>query len=186
VNNELQSYHDAFHSLKHEAVTLLDGITDAQWEWHPDSGRWSVAQCLEHLCIVGDLLIPKLEEAIQRGRENGLFAPGPFSYSWPGRMFVDSLQPGARMKMRTVKLYQPTGLITKSVCVGRFTAVEDRLASSVRSAEGLDLVRIKVSSPANRLLRFSLGIWFAATIAHQRRHIDQALRVTKDPRCAAA
>ncbi len=186
MNDELQSYHDEFDGLKHEAVTFLDGLTDAQWTWRPDPGRWSVAQCFEHLCIVGSLLVPKLDEAIQRGRERKLLATGPSSYSWPGRMFVDSLQPNAPMKIRTVKLYQPTGLLTKSDCLGRFADVQDRLVNSVRSAEGLDLVRIKVASPANRLLRFSLGIWFAATVAHERRHIDQARRVTQDPRFVAA
>jgi hypothetical protein len=42
--------------------------------------------------------------------------------------------------------------------------------------------RARVVSPVTRLLRFSLGAWFAATVAHGWNHLRQAQRVRADPR----
>lgn len=48
---------------------------------------------------------------------------------------------------------------------------------ALRSADGLDLARIKVTSPVTRLLRLSLGQWLAGLAGHQRRHLWQARQV---------
>jgi hypothetical protein len=54
-----------------------------------------------------------------------------------------------------------------------FRALQDQFATCVVDAEGLDLRRLRVSSPAVPLLRISVGAWFEATVAHQQRHLDQ-------------
>jgi hypothetical protein len=61
--------------------------------------------------------------------------------------------------------------------VEEFRGLQDQFASCVGQAEGLDLRRIRVASPAVPLLRISLGAWFEATIAHEERHLRQAERV---------
>jgi hypothetical protein len=95
-------------------------------------------------------------------------------------MFVESLQPSARIKIRTMKMYTPRPGLTKDDVVTRFFRCQKEFRRLIEAAEGLDLVRIKVASPANRLLRFSLGIWFAASVAHEQRHLEQASRVVRD------
>jgi hypothetical protein len=51
------------------------------------------------------------------------------------------------------------------------------LADRLRRANGLDLVRARVTSPVLRWRRFSLGAAFAMLAAHERRHLCQARRV---------
>ena len=62
-----------------------------------------------------------------------------------------------------------------------FLALQDELADRVARAEGLDLNRVKVVSPANRRLKIGLGTAFAVTAAHQRRHLWQARQVREAP-----
>jgi hypothetical protein len=95
-------------------------------------------------------------------------------------MFVESLKPSARIKVRTMKAYTPRRGLSKDEILARFLRSQKELRRVLDASEGLDLARIKVVSPANRLLRFSLGIWFAATVAHEQRHLEQALRVVQD------
>ena len=130
--------------------------------------------------LFASLLIPRIEEAIRRGRDGGLVGSGPFEYSWPGRMFVESLQPSPRIKIRTMKLYTPRRDVSKEEIVSRFSRFQGEYLRLLEDARGLDLARIKVVSPANRLLRFSLGIWLAASVAHEQRHVEQAVRVTRE------
>jgi hypothetical protein len=44
----------------------------------------------------------------------------------------------------------------------------------VRATSGLHLARIRITSPASRFFRMSLGQCFGMLAAHQRRHLWQA------------
>jgi hypothetical protein len=53
----------------------------------------------------------------------------------------------------------------------------DQFADLLKDANGLDLARIKVTSPALRLLKYGLGMGFWIWTAHDRRHLWQAREV---------
>ena len=61
--------------------------------------------------------------------------------------------------------------------IDEFLALQDQLSTCVVDAEGLHLRRLRLPSPAVPLLRISLGAWFEATLAHERRHLKQARRI---------
>ena len=58
-----------------------------------------------------------------------------------------------------------------------FLQVQDQLTLQLERADGLDLRRVKVSTPISRFLKMSLGMMFAQVAAHERRHLAQAQRV---------
>ena len=60
-----------------------------------------------------------------------------------------------------------------------FKAYQVQFVDRLRQANGLNLARAKVSAPTLRWLRFSLGSGFALMLAHERRHLWQARRVTQ-------
>jgi hypothetical protein len=93
-------------------------------------------------------------------------------------MFIDSLGPDSRLRVKTLKLYTPSGGLGKDQLTLKFHELQEQYRDTLVRASGLDLVRVKVASPANRMLRFSLGVWFAATLAHELRHAEQARRLT--------
>jgi hypothetical protein len=53
------------------------------------------------------------------------------------------------------------------------------LQAALESAEGLALDKIKAGSAAKGAgwLQLNVAAWFAATLAHERRHVAQARRV---------
>ncbi len=180
ARDELSRYREQLTGILKQVEDLLAPLDDRKVSWSPGPDRWSVGECIEHLSVIGSLLFPGMEEAVRRGRSDGLVGSGPFEYSWPGRMFVESLQPSPRIKIRTMRMYTPRRGLTRDEIVSRFARFQGELLRIVEAARGLDLARIKVASPANRLLRFSLGIWLAASVAHEQRHVEQAIRVTKE------
>lgn len=50
----------------------------------------------------------------------------------------------------------------------------------MREADGLDLGRLKLSSPAARILRLNAGDAFAALAVHAERHMGQVRRTIAD------
>jgi hypothetical protein len=175
---ELQTFHDQFRSIRGEAERLVSGLTDDQFNWRPAPDRWSVAQCLDHLNVAGFLLLPRLETAIHRARAMRWMSDKPLRYGWVGNWFINSQEPGPNMrKVKTFKSFLPSSRAAIDEVLPRFQRLQDQFIAAVEDAEGVDLSRIKVTSPITSLLRLNVGAWFAATTAHERRHLVQAQAV---------
>ncbi|TVQ65989.1 MAG: DinB family protein [Balneolaceae bacterium] len=182
-NRELEDYRTDFSSLKEQARQLSADITDEQFAWKPTENKWSVAECLEHLNVGGELVLSALRKAIDRGHRDGIVAEPPFTYGFLSRTFPKIMMPSSRLKMKSFRLYlpAPSAGLEKETVVAKFLQLQDDFIEQVQRSDGLDLWRIRVSSPAIRMLRLSLGSWFAVTIAHEKRHLAQARRVTQEP-----
>jgi hypothetical protein len=181
MHSQLEDYRSGFQSLKDEATALVADVDEPLLRRPPDEETWSVAQVLDHVNTAGWLLLTALENAIQRGRENGPYGEPPFRYGFVSRWFVRSMQPSSGWTFTAPSVFEPEAAETlyPSEAVEEFRALQDQFAECVVRAEGLDLRRIRVPSPAVPLLRISLGAWFEATLAHERRHLGQARDVLR-------
>jgi len=50
--HERQSILDQYQASHERMMALLEKLTPAQWQFRPGSGRWSIAECLEHVAAV--------------------------------------------------------------------------------------------------------------------------------------
>jgi hypothetical protein len=62
-----------------------------------------------------------------------------------------------------------------------FRAYQVQYVDRLRQANGLDLARARVRSPAASWIQVPLGTGFMAMTAHERRHLWQARRVLEAP-----
>ncbi|MFQ5568672.1 MAG: DinB family protein [Rhodothermales bacterium] len=177
-SSQLRDYARRFEAVKGEARTLVAGLDEAAFNWRHDPEHWSVAECLDHLNTAGRLLLPKLDEAIRRGRARKMERDGPFDYGWLGRWWIEAMQPSSRRRFKVPKAFEPSSSsLAKEEVLATFLALQDSLVQRVHEADGLDLRRVKAPSAAFPLIRLPLGVWFESTAAHERRHLAQARRV---------
>jgi hypothetical protein len=179
LSRSIARYEDALFRL-HD---LLVGLPEAGAHRSPGKGAWSVAQCLDHLVIVGTLTCARLDEAVHRARELTRTVKDGRSarFGWLDRLFifaVSSGRAGGRPRVRFAHrpVFDPGPGRPLRILTPEFTALQDRLISSARSARGLDLVDIQVASVARPGFKASLGAWYLALAGHQERHLDQAVR----------
>jgi len=45
---ELAELTRQFAAMKTEAIELVDGLAESQFNWRPDLRNWSIAECLQH------------------------------------------------------------------------------------------------------------------------------------------
>jgi hypothetical protein len=178
---EIDDLRRQFEQVSADATALTTPLTDAQFNWQPAPGAWSVAQCLDHLNVTARLYLPKLDQAIADAIRRGVYGQGPFRYSLIGRWMVRSQEPPARLRVKTTKIFLPPPNRSRHDILAAFGAYPVQFIDRLRQANGLDLGRAHVSSPAFRWLRFSLGSGFALMTAHARRHLWQARNVTERP-----
>jgi hypothetical protein len=177
VHPQLEDYLRQIEAIKQDSQNLVAGLSNKQFNWHPAPGSWSIAECLDHLIVVGSLLLARIDEGIEQARTKQLFSEEPFSYGLLGKRFVSSQEPPVKKKVKTFKQYVPPPDRSLDKVVPEFMALQNEFEERIRAADGLNLSRIKISSPVSKLIRFNLAVWFAATAAHERRHLWQAQQV---------
>jgi hypothetical protein len=178
---EIDAFRVEFERLSAEAEALVAPLSEAQFNWQPAPGSWSVAECIEHLNVTARLYLPNLDEGIADAIRRGLYADGPFTYNWIGRLASGIMEPPAKFKVKAPKTFHPAPRRSRHDIMAAFRAYQVQYIDRLRQANGLDLARARVSSPAGRWLRIPLGSGFALMTAHERRHLWQAGRVTSNP-----
>jgi len=162
-----------------DADKLIAGLTEDQFHWSPVASRWSIAQCLVHLNIMGRRYLPALDETIERANAENLASRGPFRYGFVERWIAHATEPPPGIRLRTPSSARPPDdqpIVGVSV---NFRLVQDELRKRIRAANGLDLARAKVTSPFVKSLKMGLGPCFAFLLAHERRHLWQGWQVRK-------
>jgi hypothetical protein len=172
------TYAQGFEALKEEAHVLVNSLDEAAFNWRHDPESWSVAECLDHLNTAGTLMLPKLDKALEKGRNKDLVGQPPFNYGWLGRWWISIMQPSSRRRFKVPRVFEPSSsdLECREV-LSTFLYLQDQLIARVEASKGLDLRSVKAASAAFSLLRLPIGAWFESTIAHEQRHLAQARRV---------
>lgn len=167
-----------FETTEREAQALAGRLSDAEFNWQPAPGSWSIGQCLQHLATGTDAVLPAIDRAIAAAREHMWMAQGPVRYGLFARMMVTSMEPPVKWRMKTNRIFQPkTDPLRREAVVAELTASRGRILERVGKSAGLNLKRAIVVSPVSRLIRVPLGAYLAFLAAHDRRHLWQARQV---------
>ncbi len=163
-----------------ESITL--GLSREQFNWRPETGRWSIGQCISHLNIVKGGDITPLRAAIENGRTRGLTGAGPFRYGSLSTKFIASMDLPVKRKSKAPRIYVPPVDAEPESTIAEFARVSAELRKLAVSANGLDLARVKTEMPAlpallRPFVRMALGARLTLITTHDRRHLWQAEQV---------
>jgi hypothetical protein len=174
---ELQTMLDQLDAIRQDGEAVGSGLSEAQFNWQPAPGAWSIGQCLNHLNFGVTLVLPAFDRAIAEGRAQGKTSSGPFRYGWFSRLAIASMEPPPRWRMKTPMKKSAGSSHRAADVLPEFVRVREQLAERLRKSDGLDLARIRTISPVNRMVRLPLGAYFHFILAHDRRHLWQARQV---------
>ncbi|RYF95847.1 MAG: DinB family protein [Chitinophagaceae bacterium] len=138
------------------------------------SGGWSIAQCLEHLNSYGRYYLPAIEQRIQAAKDS--ISPD-FKSSWLGAYFTRLMEPGKKSKaMKAPKEHVPPVHLDSAKVLAEFIDQQEMLLRLLHAAADKDLNQIRVPISIAKFIRLKLGDVFGFLVAHNERHIQQALR----------
>ncbi len=160
---------------------LTDALSEAQFQWPPEPGSWSIAQCIEHLDRSIAVYLPVLDHAIEKARAQGVTGTGPFRYGALGRLMLWSMEPSARLKVKTFTPLVPTVAESKADTLAAYFARHRDIERRMTESSGLDWKRVRLQSPLVKWMKFELGVLFWFIMAHERRHVWQAKQVRSHP-----
>ena len=174
---QLAELRSQFAAAKAEASELVDGLKESQFNWRPDPRRWSMAECLLHLNIVGDRYVRLLEKILEDPGARSRTGQGPFVYGALAKWILSNTEPPPKRKFKAPRSFTPAYGQPITAVLPTFRHVQEQLALLLEQANGLDLDRIKVKAPGLGPVRFNVYVTFAWIAAHERRHLWQARQV---------
>ncbi len=166
-----------------DAVSRLDrlagDLSPQQADWRSAPGRWSVAECIEHLNVTAELYLPGMETAAREAKGSGRWPGGPPYARGPlgGRFLISFLDPtrATPKRARAPAVFRPSSSdLELPALATRFRAANRRFLALLAQSDGLALGNIRLATPVSRLLRVSLAQAFEIHAVHQHRHLAQA------------
>ena len=167
---------------------LVANLGEAQGQWQPEAGSWSVAECLDHLAITNRLYLQAMTEPAIRAREQGRFRRCPAVPGFVGRWFVRTLDPPVRtlFRMKAPRSIAPRVAPSLADAFASFATSQDEVREFLRANADLDLAGVRFPNPFVRSIRFSLATGLHVITAHERRHLCQAWCVRRAAESAVA
>jgi hypothetical protein len=145
----------------------------------PDKKTWSIAENLEHLIKVNSSYFPifnKLKEGTFRA---AFISKIGFFTKLFGEMIYKSVTHGNKKKVKTFSLWEPQIQDQNLDILEKFLSHQEELKDWISDLEMFINKGEIIHSPANPLIVYSLPRALDIIVAHEKRHLDQALKNLK-------
>ena len=160
-----------------DAREVFGRLSAAQLNWKPSAEQWSVGQCFEHLMKANSGFFPVMERVAAGTYKSGLWARvSPLSGLF-GKMVLRGLT--SPSKFKAPANIRPSASDLGGDVMTRFVEHQGELARRVRAVAGADLRGTVVTSPISAFVTYSALDALRIVVAHERRHFEQARRVTQ-------
>ncbi len=164
--SNLQLIIDYFESLK-------ERFDINQINWRMDDTAWSIGQCCHHIILVNRYYLDRSKEKIDATVEANLLEESPFRSGYLGNMMISLVGAHNGFKLKSPSLFEPENTDYKTSIFSEILLSLEEVKTMIESSSGLDLNKIKIDSPDNKLMRFRLGDVFKILIDHCERHMNQ-------------
>ena len=154
-------------------------FTARQLNWRPDARQWSVAQCFEHLVTANQLMFRAAEEALDDASPRTIWQRLPVLPGILGRMLVRSQAPGGARKFKAPAKAAPSMRDVAPDVVQRFLTQQRDAVTRVEALDEGKAAGTIMTSPFVAVVTYSVLDGWRLVYAHNRRHIEQARRVTQ-------
>jgi DinB family protein len=164
--------------IAREAQATFGALGTRELNWKPDASRWSVAQCLEHLLKANQLMLNAAEVALSGTVPRTIWQRLPVLPGLFGRLMVRSQAPGGARKYKADPQAQPASSDIAADIVQRFIEQHRETVRRVQAVDERAAASTIMTSPFVKVITYSVLDGWRLVLAHDRRHFEQASRVT--------
>jgi hypothetical protein len=170
-----------FSAIARDTQSVFGLLDEQQLNWRPDATSWSVAQCFDHLLNANREMFQAVDAATDCARPRTVWQRLPVLPRVFGWMLIKSQMPEAKRKFTAPRTAEPASSAIDPRIIERFVGHQHEAAARVRSLDGRDTARIIMVSPFVSFIAYSVLDGCRLIVTHERRHFEQARRVTQEP-----
>ncbi|MEZ5305915.1 MAG: DinB family protein [Pyrinomonadaceae bacterium] len=165
--------------LREEFSQAFGGLDYGQFNWKPSEDMWSVGQCIDHLVVTNNLELPAIERAAKGEHTQTFWERLPFFPTMFGNILLKAIDPSSNRKFKAPKSYSPTKSEVDLTRLNDYLELSEKICGLDEATESFDRTRAIITSPISSLVTHSLETAFRVVLLHDRRHFEQAKRVTE-------
>ena len=180
MNADLDSVISQADAIANDARRVFGGLSKEQLNWKPSPERWSVAQCFAHLITSNSGYLPIVDSILKGQKQSSILQKLPVLPGIWGKMLIKYLDPAQTRKMKAPKEFEPAQSDVSGSIINDFAAQQEKIVEKMKATANLDLERIVITSPAASFVTYSLMDAYRIIVVHERRHFQQAQRVTAE------
>jgi hypothetical protein len=162
-----------FVAMSVAAQALVDAAGAGLCTQRPSPGSWSVAECLQHLNISVDSYFPIWQQLIANAVPRKTMISAPYRTDFWGRLLSWILEPPSRTRSKTPSSFEPVDVNSIESVLSGFLERQERIMATLRRCRGRAIDRVKMASPVDRRIHYTVWSSFLIIAAHQRRHLWQ-------------
>lgn len=172
--------------IAEETRALTVDLDERQRLWRATPGRWSIADCFEHLIATGRAYYPALDRLLASSRavpaRDGGGEGAGYRMSWVGGIFAKQAGHEGKRRHKAPRSLQPRP-DSPPDAPERFAEQQEELLAILARARRIDLdrTRLKLPTVPLPLVKFGLGEILYVVVSHEQRHLEQARRVRQEP-----
>jgi len=179
TNGETDGLVAELEAVAEDASKVFGNLSAAQLNWKPSAERWSVGQCFDHLIVTNRCFFPDIERVAAGTYRSGLWGRVSPLSGFFGRLILKALDPEKGRKTKAPRVFEPARSDVAADVIERFATHQEELSALMRATAGADLRGLKVTSPVSPVATYSLLDAYRIVVAHERKHFEQARRVTQ-------
>lgn len=158
-------------------ATRLQELPSRLLETAPAPGSWSAAQAIDHLNIYAEYYVSAIEKSLHGHNSSPSVV---FRAGWLGDYFTRLMKTDSsgnpRRKMKAPAKAIPAVSPDAVRVINGFIRHQHQLLNLLDICRHADLQKIRIPISINRYIRLRLGDTLRFVIAHQQRHMQQAMR----------
>ena len=163
------------------AIKSFSYLSENQFNLKLNPDSWSVGECISHLVISNNLYLNKIEK-ILNSYPSSQEKEFPYKQSFFGKLIAKGVDPAYVRKSKTFKVFFPVASEIHKDIIDDYVKPSKKFIELAGRMRNLDLKRIKLSSPVDKLIRLNLGDALIIIPKHDERHLNQAEKVMKSER----
>ena len=186
TGGELGGLLEELAAVTREAREVFGGLSAAQLNWKPSAEQWSVGQCFDHLIKTNSTFFPDMRRVAAGTYKSSLWGRVSPLSGFFGRFILKSLDPEKGRRTKAPRVFEPAKSEVAADVIVKFVRHQSEVSQLMRETAGADLRGLKVTSPVSPVATYSLLDAYRIVVAHERKHFEQARRVTQEKGFPAA
>ena len=178
-NGELGGLVEELQAVASDASKVFGNLSAAQLNWKPSEQRWSVGQCFDHLIKTNSTFFPDMRKVAAGTYRSSLWGRVSPLSGFFGRFILKALDPEKGRKTKAPRVFAPAQSDVEADVIVKFVRHQSEVAELMRETAGANLRGLKVTSPVSPVATYSLLDAYRIVVAHERKHFEQARRVTR-------
>ena len=179
MHPQLDEIRREFLTAQQRLHRLAEIVPPERWAERPDPDRWSVGECVGHLNLTADEYRPLVLAGLEECRRHDDPVPRRYRRDPIGWLIWRSTGPPVRVRTKTAAPFVPTRNQPAAELIADFDRLQAEQIGWVAMADGLAIDRVRVQSPFDTRIRYTLFACLSILPRHQHRHLWQAEQVAR-------